>query len=191
MDEAWRMIQRAETADPANWFIVLGSAMISALDGDFEAATAKAGRSSELIGGEALVRMWHGLFSAFAGQEEKAVQLLGLGAQAEEAVVASVSAVLAASVRHDREAVRRVMEAGLLERLVPTDHIFSWFLADCFARLGEPTEALRWLEYSIRQGLVNHRFWSEIDPWLVPLRGDPRFAALMQETLARQRSLGG
>jgi hypothetical protein len=38
---------------------------------------------------------------------------------------------------------------------------------------------------------VNHRFWSEIDPFLAPLRTDPRFQALMARAREKQRAFEG
>jgi hypothetical protein len=36
----------------------------------------------------------------------------------------------------------------------------------------------------VTRGFWNHRFLAELHPHLVPLRGDPRFAALMEKARA-------
>jgi len=36
---------------------------------------------------------------------------------------------------------------------------------------------------------VNHRFFSTIDPFLAPLRGDPRFEAMMARAREKQAEL--
>jgi len=49
--------------------------------------------------------------------------------------------------------------------------------------------ALRWLEQAIRWGFVNPRFHGEYNPFLAPLRGDPRFQALMEMAQEQTRAI--
>ena len=55
----------------------------------------------------------------------------------------------------------------------------SWWLACAYVMLGDTDSALDWLENAIGLGFLNHRYLAEIDPVLAPLRGDPRFRAMM------------
>jgi eukaryotic-like serine/threonine-protein kinase len=59
------------------------------------------------------------------------------------------------------------------------------FMADAYALAGQTDDALEWLRTSIRYGLINYPFLTEHDPFLRPLRSDPRFQALMEEVRPR------
>ena len=72
---------------------------------------------------------------------------------------------------------------------VEMDKELSWFAATGFASVGETEEALHWLSGAIEMGIINHRFFSEIDPFLAKLRGDPRFEALMERARDKQRDI--
>lgn len=47
------------------------------------------------------------------------------------------------------------------------------------AQAGQEEEAFFWLGNTIDLAFTNHRFLSALDPFLAPLRGTPRFEALM------------
>jgi hypothetical protein len=48
--------------------------------------------------------------------------------------------------------------------------------------------ALEWLERAIVWGFSNHRFLSEHSRFLAPLRGDPRFEALLERAREKERA---
>jgi hypothetical protein len=50
---------------------------------------------------------------------------------------------------------------------------------------------LYWLEKALAWGFSNHRFWAEHNRFPTPLRGDPRFQALMEKARENQRAFGG
>ena len=54
-----------------------------------------------------------------------------------------------------------------------------------FYRLMRPAAALRWLQRGTDRGFIHHPFLSERDPLLRSLRGDQRFAELMETVRAR------
>jgi tetratricopeptide (TPR) repeat protein len=60
------------------------------------------------------------------------------------------------------------------------DYALPQIIADAYAALGEPGEALRWLERAVEWGWINYPWFAEIDPWLENLRGDERFRELMK-----------
>jgi hypothetical protein len=55
--------------------------------------------------------------------------------------------------------------------------------------LGDADSALDWLENAVELGFLNHRYLAEIDPILAPLRGDPRFRALIARAREKQAEL--
>ena len=68
------------------------------------------------------------------------------------------------------------------------DETFPRFVAQCFARLGEFDDALRWLDRASEWGFTNHQFLSQHDRFLVPLREDRRFLSLLDVLRERQRA---
>ncbi len=69
------------------------------------------------------------------------------------------------------------------------DMHFSLHVAHCYALIGEKAKALDFLEHAVKMGMLNHPFLSRIDPLLEPLRGEPRFQALMIEAKQRMEQL--
>jgi len=56
----------------------------------------------------------------------------------------------------------------------------SWMLARLYTSLGNPTEAIGWLEraYEMRSGIV---VYLKVEPHFDPIRGEPRFHTLLKE----------
>jgi len=69
------------------------------------------------------------------------------------------------------------------------DFLFSWWVACAYAMLGDADTALDWLENAVNLGFMNYRYLGEIDPLLAPLRGDPRFQALIARAREHQTEL--
>jgi eukaryotic-like serine/threonine-protein kinase len=81
----------------------------------------------------------------------------------------------------DKDAAVRLLAE--LEELSQHRHVPSYWRAFLYLSLGNRDEAVRWLE----QGIADHDGVTigmiKIDPWLDPLRGDPRFEALVQKVV--------
>ncbi len=69
------------------------------------------------------------------------------------------------------------------------DFQYSSYVACAYVMLGDADSALDWLENAVDLGFLNHRYLAEIDPVLAPLRGDPRFQALMARAREKQAEL--
>jgi tetratricopeptide (TPR) repeat protein len=61
-----------------------------------------------------------------------------------------------------------------------SDLQYTHVMAQALAVLGRHDEALRWLERATQRGLIHYPFLAERDPLLRNLRGEARFAALLE-----------
>lgn len=91
------------------------------------------------------------------------------------------------ALRGDGHGVKEVLERTALRQVAKTDEYFPIFLANSLALVGEMKEALDWIEQAISWGFSNHRFLSQYNRFIAPLRGDPRFEALMERTWEKER----
>jgi hypothetical protein len=48
--------------------------------------------------------------------------------------------------------------------------------------------AIEWLEHAVNWGFCSYRFLSELSPFLAPLRGHPRFEALLERAREKERA---
>jgi len=86
----------------------------------------------------------------------------------------------------DKDAAKQMLAE--LEELAQHGNVHAYWRTILYLSLGNRDEAIRWLE----QGVADHEgldiAWIKVDPLLDPLRGDPRFEALVQKVLAPKNS---
>ena len=70
-----------------------------------------------------------------------------------------------------------------LEELSRHRYVSSYDRALLYLSLGDHSEAIRWLEQAIADKEGLNITWIKVDPLLDPLRGDPRFEALVQKVV--------
>jgi tetratricopeptide (TPR) repeat protein len=85
----------------------------------------------------------------------------------------------------DKDAAVRLLAE--LEELSQHRHVPSYFRAFLYLSLGNRDEAVRWLEQVIADHDSPNIDMIKVDPWLDPLRGDPRFEVLVQKVVGPNR----
>ena len=117
---------------------------------------------------------------ANAGRVEEASRTAGeLADRYPGTVFASAATALARGLQGEREAALAAITPEFRESARHTE-MFARFLTECYAVAGDVDAALESLENAVRIGTVHYPFLSRVDPLLENLRGDPRFARLME-----------
>src|SRR5215472_12662703 len=70
-----------------------------------------------------------------------------------------------------------------LEELSRHRYVSSYDRALLYLSLGDHSEAIRWLDQAIADHEGLNITWIKVDPLFDPLRGDPRFEALVQKVV--------
>ncbi|NJD18209.1 MAG: hypothetical protein FIA95_02860 [Gemmatimonadetes bacterium] len=190
MSEARRYAAQGAALDPLFWMTRMQPALASLCDGDAQAALDEAKVALELSQDAWVMDMWAGLCAAHAGHWDEADAHLSRVLAAESAPSISHGvAILRALVRSDFPTMRQLLGESVFLEGAKLDWTLAGWAADFYAQLGEPEAALSWLEHAFSLGFTNARFFSRFDRFLAPLRGLPRFEALMAKGEAIGREL--
>jgi predicted Zn-dependent protease len=133
------------------------------------------------------VRQYLGLALYYTGDVDGARAMLGSIMRADRPDIraqASLASIEAGSRRHD-EARTRIAEILGASDL---DHHVTYSLGAAYSQLGQPEEAIKWLERSADSGFPCYP-WFERDPLLDPVRQNPRFARLLARLEAAHREM--
>ena len=180
------LVDRAVQIDPLTpitWLVVSTYHWVNGHTDDIAAAAL---RAVEMAPAASMLHVVGGWQVAAAGRRDDAVAIL------ERVARTAAGTPVAAGVRFLAAALTG-SSAGALpapDRMRATlrNEFAACFMADAYALVGRTDDAIEWLRASIRYGLINYPFLTEHDPFLVPLRSDPRFQALMDEVKPRWES---
>jgi TolB-like protein len=122
---------------------------------------------------------------ASAGQIERALRVVEEQAAPPEAhPLAALTHILRHALRGEG-ALADALATEAWEEKVWSDFQYTHLMAQAQAILGRRDQALRWLRRSTERGLIHYPFLAERDPLLANLRGDPRFAELLESVRVR------
>jgi serine/threonine protein kinase len=189
MAEARRYAEEAVSVDPLLWLCRWSYAFVALLDGDFESALARMRDAADVGGGEAIQMFFVAIFSAYAGRMDEACNIFGQFATTGPSALPATSGALKALFGRDISTATVLLGNQSLREYARLDKEISWWLAAACSHAGMPDEALHWLANAIELGFTNHRFFSELDPFLASLRRDARFNALMERAREKQQAL--
>jgi tetratricopeptide (TPR) repeat protein len=115
-----------------------------------------------------------------AGADETAKARFTRIAEADAQMWSVLSRMYLAALAGRRDEVVQLTSAESFAGLAKVDHQYSYFAAECLTECGEHDAALQWLANAIGLGMTNDEFFARHNRFLAPLRGDPRFEALME-----------
>lgn len=188
--ESRQLAQELVAADPLNQFAGFARGGAEFWDGRFDEAAMWFRKSlDEVAPGSPLLLWWLGQALAYGGRDVEARDLFNQVAGMEAGVLSDLSALHCLAADGDCDGLRDALRANtVVQEAAKTDEWFPNFIAACLARVGDHDSAIDWLEQAVNWGFCNGRFLGEVSPFLTPLRGTPRFEALMQVVREKEQA---
>ncbi|MBE3135650.1 MAG: protein kinase [Acidobacteria bacterium] len=189
LEAARRYAAEAAARDPLTWVTSFAQAHVDTQAGLADAAFDRLrGSVRRLARGDAWPTFELAYAALQADHEGEAPGWFREVAKTDVPLYSSMSRLFIRALENDRAGVADVLETSELRQLATREGRASYQLASCLAHVGETDKALTWLDRGIERWFTNHRFLSEFDRWLVPLRGDARFEALMEKAREKERA---
>jgi len=179
------LMDRLQRVDPLTSINLAMYGIVAMCDGDYDEAMRWTQRSVDVDPGNPTHRMLLAQTLAANGRKEEAIAILHrVSSDAPAMAWARLASALGFALAGDRQQVLNVLTPDLREA-ARWDDIFSWWMADSFALVGETEAAIDSVERMIDLGIVNYPFLAEYEPFFTPLRSEPRFGRLVEQ--ARER----
>jgi len=174
------LMDRLQQVDPLTSINLGMYGMVAMFDGNYPEALTWTQRAVDIDAANPTPRMLHALMLAANGRREEGVAVLDAVARDTSATAWSrLAPAMACALRGERDELLRIMTPELLAA-ARWDEIFAWWTADCFALVNERDAAIDFIERAVEFGFINLPLLSEHEPFLANLRGEPRFARLME-----------
>jgi serine/threonine protein kinase/tetratricopeptide (TPR) repeat protein len=179
------LMDRLQRVDPLTSINLAMYGIVAMCDGDYVEALRWTQRSVDVDPANPTHRMLLAQTLAANGRKEEAIAILHrVSSDAPAMAWARLASALGFALAGDRRQVLNVITSDL-RKAARWDDIFSWWMADSFALVGETESAIDAVERMIELGIVNHPFLAEYEPFFASIRAESRFGALMDE--ARRR----
>ena len=174
------LIERSLKMDPVNpnWRMLRG--LIDFFEGRFDIAAEQLRESYAMAPHMSAIQFWYALGLAYSRRFQESLSIIDIdkGAVPSDDAFKKTSEFLRAALRGERDAFSRLQTPDVL-RTMKRDLQLSYHAASFYSFLGQPTEALDWLENAIDRGFYNFPF-IEVDPFLDNIRGEERFEKLIE-----------
>ena len=156
-----------------------------------ESAAREARAVEQLCQRESPVRYFAAWHLLMAGERDEATRILtelaAVLPATPYAVFGSLASFFLAALRGRDEAAIHVTPQ--LEEAAYWNEYAALYLAEGYALLRRPVDAVRWLRICVTRGFVNYPFLAERDPFLESVRGDAAFQGLMGEVRQRWEAI--
>jgi len=177
--EAASMGERVIAIDPMSPASYMPLAFSHWLDGRFEVALEVLERACKVDPSNPVFEFLKVEFLVPMGRHEEAFALADRAEKDERlTIVHRLALLLRYALVGEREKALSWLPPEALQTC-RRDFQYSSCVACAYVMLGDADSALDWLENAVELGFLNYRYLGGIDPLLAPLRGDPRFQALM------------
>lgn len=179
-DEAIDEIERAEELDPVSPKAILMTAWTLYQARRFKESVAKARKAVAMQESfpQGLLHLGNALTQA--GETAEAVEVLRRSAEMwGESGMPRYMLCHARAAEGNLEAANTILDKVI--QTAETSYMKPYFVAMCYAAVGDHDKAFEWFERSIEEG-NEWMVWFGIEPKLDPLRKDPRYLELLKRT---------
>jgi non-specific serine/threonine protein kinase len=174
------LAQRAVNVDPLTAVNHWGPGFVYWMQGKLELALASAAEYCQMDPESMMAKWYYAQVLAWNKRLDEAYEVMNQLAKSApmHSLGTSISFLKYALQGNKDEAVRAFPESA--QKIAWSDFHAPWMVAECFALIDEREEAIRWLEHAVDRGWCNFPLFSDIDPFLANIRGEPRFKKLME-----------
>ena len=174
------LMERLQQVDPLTSINQTMSGIVAMFDGNYDEALRWTQRSVDIDPANPTSRMMHANALAANGRVDEARGLLHTVANEKPTMAwARLACAMAFALGGDREQVLTSITPDLRDAAA-SDDIFSWWMADCYALVGERGAALDCVDRMIELGMVNYPFLAQHEPFIASIRAEPRFGTLLE-----------
>lgn len=187
-DEAMAVVTRLAEIDPLTPLSHQMVGYANGVRGRRAAELAAMAKAAEIAAGQPMMTWAYAQALAMAGLHDEALSVVGgMSAAALATPQGTAARLLAHMLRGEREALRDAFHSPAMGPIRSQGYL-SRDVSTYYASVGLADEALALLTHSVSLGISDHPFLAEVQPFLEPLRGDPRFVALMEQVHAAWRA---
>jgi len=178
-DDAITEVRRGQALEPLSVVVHHHVAWIHVLARRYDVAIAECRSAIDMDPNFPMAHMWMGISLEQQGLYEEAIASLERAVALTRGASIAVGALAHVCAVAGRTEVAR-QRLSELQQPTPGRYIQHYGVALGLAALGEPDEAMHWLELAYRDHSFWLAYWANVDPRLDVLRRDPRFKALLR-----------
>ena len=173
------LMNNLRKTDPVNPLIQFIELRMLVFKGCFREALISSEKYYNSFSEDPAGRIFYAFLLAYAGQVQDACSILNMIIKdTPRHALGRIAHILTPALQGRKVEVLKTIQTKDME-YARRDFVYSHWIADCYALVGENEKAMDWLEISVNQGMINHPFLNDWDPLLENIRSEPRFNKLM------------
>jgi non-specific serine/threonine protein kinase len=172
--------ERTIKIDPLNPLAYVHSGFNRMWDGEFALALERLSKLHRSFPADVMTKWTYGLSLAYMDRKEEAGQVFDEVAREQPGTLFACMGLAFKYALEGKRSETLTMLDSNPHSQKPWDFQTAYWKTECLALIGEKELALDCLELDVNLGMSNYPLMSELDPFLVGIRGEVRFQKLME-----------